>query len=234
MLHQRLLRRLEESGDSPFGAAGRAASEAMLGEPELEADLDAALSSPATALHLLWKCAATARGGNGAAARSSEFVATLPSGVPNGARPTNIVVREMLEAARTQIVVLGYAFTAAGGILDRLLGAAARGVSVLIVCDRTNGGLTEIDENWPTFLPLPLIYVNSESDDPMQKMHCKMMIVDEQDMLITSANFTYHGMLANIEFGVRLRDVASSKAAGAFVEHLIQTKSVVPPRVRSR
>ena len=74
------------------------------------------------------------------------------------------------------------------------------------------------------------MYVNAETTDEMHKMHCKMIVVDDQDLLVTSANFTYHGMLGNIEFGVRLRDIASSKAAMSCVEHLIKTQSVVASR----
>ena len=227
MLHRDLLRTIAGIEKSSFGPDAKVIAKSVVEDSELKASLES-VASPTDMFLLLWRCVSAAKMPSTEDSAAGEFVVTLPTGVPKGARPTNLVVTEMLEAAKTRVIVLGYAFTAQGGTVQQLVAAAARGVDVLAVCDRGNGGMKAIEGAWPTFVPKPTIYVNAETDDEMHKMHCKMLVVDDSDLLVTSANFTYHGMLGNIEFGVRLRDTASSKAAKSFVEHLIKTKAVLP------
>jgi phosphatidylserine/phosphatidylglycerophosphate/cardiolipin synthase-like enzyme len=228
MLHRELLQTIAGIDKSPFGPDAQLVAQTLVEETGLKASLESGASSPKDTFLLLWRCVTAAQTRSTEASSTGEFVVTLPTGVPKGARPTNIVVTEMLEAAKSRVVVLGYAFTPQGGTVQQLVAAAARGVEILVVCDRGTGGQKTIEGAWPSFVNEPRIYVNAETDDEMHKMHCKMIIVDDNDLLVTSANFTYHGMLGNIEFGVRLRDVASSKAAKSFVEHLIKTKAVLP------
>jgi phosphatidylserine/phosphatidylglycerophosphate/cardiolipin synthase-like enzyme len=228
MFHREVLETIAGIDASPFGTDAKTIAQAQVDDTTLKANLERVVSSPRDAFLLIWRCVTAAQTPNGDRSSPGEFVVTLPTGVPKGARPTNLVVTEMLEAAKRRVVVLGYTFTHhQGGTVERMVAAASRGVDLVVVCDRGKGGRKTIEDTWPSFVPRPKIYVNAETDDEMHKMHCKMIIVDESDLLVTSANFTYHGMLGNIEFGVRLRDVASSKAALSFVEHLIKTESVL-------
>jgi len=227
VLHRDLVSYLAGLSTSPFGPNARdMAKDALAGCPDAQSGT-AALSSPEDAFLLLWRCTATAAAGNNNDGGVGEFVATLPVGVPRGARPTSVVVEEMIAGAKQRVVALGYAFTAAGGTIGLLSSASASGVDVLIICDREQGGRAAIKHAWPGFVAQPKIYENAASSDDMSKMHSKMLLVDNNDLLVTSANFTYHGMLGNIEFGVRLRDAQSAKAAQDFVKHLIETGAVV-------
>jgi phosphatidylserine/phosphatidylglycerophosphate/cardiolipin synthase-like enzyme len=47
-------------------------------------------------------------------------------------------------------------------------------------------------------------------------MHGKALLVDGRDLLVTSANFTFHGTRANIEFGIRIKDIHVVEAASVF------------------
>jgi len=227
VLHRDLVSYLAGLSTSPFGPNSRdLAKDALAGSPDPRRGA-VALSTPEDAFLLLWRCTATAAAGNNDEGAVGEFVATLPVGVPRGARPTSVVVEEMLAGAKRRVIALGYAFTAAGGTIDLLSSASASGVDVLIICDREQGGRAAIERAWPGFVAQPTIYENAASNDVMSKMHSKMLLVDNNDLLVTSANFTYHGMSGNIEFGVRLRDAQSAKAAEDFVKHLIETGAVV-------
>lgn len=48
------------------------------------------------------------------------------------------------------------------------------------------------------------------------KMHGKALLVDGSDLLISSANFTFHGFHGNLEFGVRLRGKPVERAGDVF------------------
>lgn len=160
----------------------------------------------AAALLLLAQALAVERANSTGANIATEFVATLPRGAIPGVRPTAVVVREMLERAAQEIVALGYLITREGGTVKFLQRAAVRGVSVRVVCDREGESTSGITEAWQRGVPIPELYVNTLDTDAvlLSKMHCKLLIVDAQEVLVTSANFTLHGLEGNIEFGVRI------------------------------
>ena len=54
------------------------------------------------------------------------------------------------------------------------------------------------------------IYNYPKQEDKMSALHAKVISVDQQDTLITSANLSYHGQEGNIELGTKIhsRDLA--------------------------
>ena len=54
--------------------------------------------------------------------------------------------------------------------------------------------------------------------DAMAALHAKTIVVDEKELLVSSANLSYHGMQGNVEMGIRL--VSSDKARQ--VENLLK------------
>ena len=43
-----------------------------------------------------------------------------------------------------------------------------------------------------------------QDDDAMAASHAKTIVVDEKELLVSSANLSYHGMQGNVEMGIRL------------------------------
>lgn len=131
-----------------------------------------------------------------------------PSG--GDARPTISVIREMLEAARQHILLVGYNLTAGSEatatVVRALADARARGCDVTIALhsDGTNHHL--LTGLWPARFPPPrLLQWTGRPEDPRASLHAKVVAVDGRDLLVTSANLTYHGLESNIEVGVRVR-----------------------------
>ena len=58
-------------------------------------------------------------------------------------------------------------------------------------------------------------------EPPYASMHAKCLLVDGEDLLVTSANFTFHGLHGNIEVGVRLSGPPASEARKIF-SHLVR------------
>jgi phosphatidylserine/phosphatidylglycerophosphate/cardiolipin synthase-like enzyme len=56
-------------------------------------------------------------------------------------------------------------------------------------------------------------------------MHAKCLLVDGTDLLVTSANFTFHGLHGNIEVGLRVRGVPAAEARKIF-SHLVDNNIV--------
>lgn len=84
--------------------------------------------------------------------------------------------------------------------------ASERNVDVVLVTDSERGTGKRIHDQWPEKIKKPTVYedVKGPESEVYAKMHSKLILVDNKKMLLTSANFTFHGMIGNIEFGVLL------------------------------
>ena len=154
----------------------------------------------------------------------AEFVATLPPETPGIARPTEQVVRQMIEAAKTEIILLGYELTDRD-LIGLLATAAGRGANVILICDRGRGTAARVLEAWPSYTPQPRLFHDRERTDgaTYASMHAKCLLVDASDLLVTSANFTFHGLHGNLEIGVRLRGAPVAEARKIF-SHLVESR----------
>lgn len=150
-----------------------------------------------------------------------ELVATLPVGAPGLARPTNQVIREMLKSPRTGVTIAGYEISN-DEIIQRLIALAQARLPVTFICDRTRRSAEAIRALWPRDLPPAIVYEDGvRADAPRYaSMHSKILLVDQEDLLITSANFTLHGLHANIEVGIRVQGGVAAEV-GKILAHLI-------------
>ncbi|MDI1480387.1 phospholipase D-like domain-containing protein [Polyangium sp. y55x31] len=154
----------------------------------------------------------------------AELVATLPPETPGIARPTERVVREMIERAVTEIILLGYELTDRD-LVHLLAASAARGINVIMICDRGRGTAARVLDAWPSGTRPPRVFHDRERQDgvPYASMHAKCLLVDSNDLLVTSANFTFHGLHGNIEIGIRLSGAPAAEARKIF-SHLVESR----------
>ena len=152
----------------------------------------------------------------------AELVATLPPDTPGIARPTEQVVRQMLDGATSEVILVGYELTDRN-LIGLLAAAASCGAAVILICDRGRGAAPRVLESWPSSTPPPKIYHDRERADgaTYASMHAKCLLVDASDLLVTSANFTFHGLHGNIEIGVRLTGAPAAEARKVF-SHLVE------------
>lgn len=221
MLHLELKEIAASSGIDPFAPDATAHLTAVIEQRGIGDRIRKATRTPADALRLIL-CTASAACSQREPATPVEFVATVPSGVAGGTRPTSIVIEEICRAARRSLLLMGYQIRSSSGIDGHVNSAASRGVMIAMVCDREDTGWREVYRSWLPGAPMPRVFVNSQGTDILGKMHCKVLCADEQDLLITSANFTWPGLNANIEYGVRLSDANSGRQAVAFVQYLVR------------
>jgi len=158
---------------------------------------------------------------------------TYPGERSPGLRTTEGVARELVDASKTTLLVVGFAVSAvsngaglAAQTLDAIARAAARGVVVTAVLHR--------DVSLRSFLhacrpgaPRPSVFTWPASDDAMAAMHAKLVVGDRSHALVTSANLTYHGLERNLEMGVRISGHPAAEIHDRFDE-LIATGVLVP------
>ena len=153
----------------------------------------------------------------------AELVATLPPAIPGIARTTDQVLLEMLRPPVEEVILLGYEVTDQK-VMRLLAEVEAAGADVIVICDRTRGAAERILE---LGFRRARIFQDRERPDlpPYSSMHAKCLLVNGKDLLVTSANFTFHGLHGNIEIGVRLSGPPALEARKIF-SHLVENHVV--------
>lgn len=68
------------------------------------------------------------------------------------------------------------------------------------------------------------IYNYHQEDDKMAALHAKVISIDQQETLITSANLSYHGQQGNIELGTLIESKQVAKQIDDVFTKLIFSK----------
>lgn len=71
------------------------------------------------------------------------------------------------------------------------------------------------------------IYNYKKSEDSMAALHAKMISVDQNQTLITSANLSYHGQQGNIELGMLAESKKIAKQVDGIFTELVFKKEFI-------
>lgn len=129
------------------------------------------------------------------------LVVTAPPSFSINARTTTNVVRSMINGAERNILITGYSLSSYfSELVDTIVLKSQRGVFVKFFVNDIDKqlGFDKILRYKGRFLK---IYNYHQEDDKMAALHAKVISVDQQQTLITSANLSYHGQQGNIELG---------------------------------
>lgn len=96
---------------------------------------------------------------------------------------------------------------------------------VRLICDRGRRAAARVLKTWPSPTAPPRIYHDRDHADgtTYASMHVKCLLVDTNELLVTSADFTFHGLHGNIEIAVRLRGAPAAEARKNF-SHLVENR----------
>ncbi len=136
------------------------------------------------------------------------MVWTGMEGVRVPMRLTSQVVNEMIARTRQNILIVGYSLTRAAGFWEDLAALPAA-VDVNIIghnlserTSRLGGQATYLRKLFAASPERLHLYTYIPQQGDITKLHAKLLVSDRQRALVTSANFTRHGMERNIEVGV--------------------------------
>ncbi len=174
-----------------------------------------------------------------AAHPAPELILTGPEVEDIATRDTRVVVRELFEAARRSVLIVGYAFYRSAEIFEplasRMAGHADLEVRIVVNVHPKRGrsAATIIGEfaaefcrtNWP-FHPLPEVYYDPSSlqgpKSGLASVHAKLIVVDRRWVYLGSANFTQAEFQRNLEAGIRMRDRRLAEVLVTYFDRLIQ------------
>lgn len=145
-----------------------------------------------------------------------EVVCTAPDRLGFSVRTTLATARELIQVSQEEVVIVGYVFTGGAGVLiTDLATARLRGVQVTLIGNQMEIHLPVIRSLWPPGSPAPTIFSrDADERDPMSALHAKLLLCDRTSALVTSANFSHHGMHQNIEIGVKVQSPALERLRG--------------------
>lgn len=156
----------------------------------------------------------------------SELVVTAPESFKVKASKTKNVVADMITSAQKSIVMTGYSISDYfKDLLDIIIGKSQSGVYIRIYVndiEKQKQALDRLLAYQSKHLQL-FEYIKSE-EDKMAALHAKMLIVDSSEMLISSANLSYHGMAGNVEIGLRVQSEEKARELENIFKELVRMK----------
>ena len=173
-----------------------------------------------------------------------DMVWTGPEALRSATRETASVVREMFESARRDVIVAGFSFDDPEILRPLHAVMAAHGVRVRLFVNIPSKDIRKVEDvdgfvrgylkgflggNWPFGEPWPEIYYDPRQTEQREfvSLHAKCVVVDEREVLLTSANFTSRGQARNIELGVRIVDAGFARAVAGQWHGLVAQELVV-------
>ena len=136
-------------------------------------------------------------------------------------RKTAPALSQMILSASRSILIVGYAIsTNMKEIMKDLEAKSKEGVILTFMIDRLEDKRDFLD--WARKLPYPPELYDRQEDPnaPMSSLHIKCVIVDGKKALFGSANLTYHGMKANRELGIIIKDESVVRTVVDLLEDL--------------
>lgn len=155
---------------------------------------------------------------------TASLVATVPLSFSVRAKSTKNTVEAMIRGAKRSVLITGYSLSGYfADLVDVLVEKSQKGVYVKFFVNNIENqkGFGKLCRYKGRFLR---IYNFAGSNDSMAALHAKVISVDEQQTLITSANLSYHGQEGNIELGTLVESREIAKQVDDIFTHLIFTK----------
>lgn len=171
---------------------------------------DASAPSLAFAIRSVHRALRTANGSD----TLLEAIWTGPSSMPSNLRHTSQVIPELIERASSYVVLVGYSinidyrgYGLTGRVFQHLVECSARGVHISAIIQDEESNFRALSDHWPSEYPAPELFTwtNGPTEDHMTKLHAKVLIADDTELIVTSANLTYHGLDQNLELGIHVR-----------------------------
>jgi phosphatidylserine/phosphatidylglycerophosphate/cardiolipin synthase-like enzyme len=174
---------------------------------ELARLLDAPEVDPRNAADMI-DVAVRVRDSMSSSADHASLVWTGPELHESPMRSTARALADLIDNAQSQILLVTYSFRSElrdpeRTLVARLARARRNGVGVTLVLHKDEGNRRALERSWPAIDPSPrLLTWPIPEGDEMVKLHAKIAVADDRNLLVSSANLTYHGLFANLELGI--------------------------------
>lgn len=168
----------------------------------------------------------------GATASANEskasLVVTAPASFSIKAKSTKNTVQGMINDAQSSILITGYSLSGYfSELVESIIRKSQEGVFVKFFVNNieNQASFEKVYRYKGRFLKI--YNYPKQKDDAMSALHAKVISVDKEKTLITSANLSYHGQEGNIELGTFVQSKETAQQLDDFFTHLIFRKVFV-------
>lgn len=152
------------------------------------------------------------------------LVVTAPPSFAINARTTINVIQSMIDRVERNILITGYSLSSYfSDLVDIIIQKSQCGVFV-------NSFVNDLDSQ-PEFEKVLRykgkflnVYNYHQEEDKMAALHAKVISVDQEQTLITSANLSYHGQQGNIEIGTLIESKRIAKQVEDVFKKMVFSK----------
>ncbi len=176
-----------------------------------------------------------------------DLVTTGPEAPGTANRDTSVVVRNLFAKAKKSVVVVGYAVYQGQKVFEALANRMTEIPNLNVKMYLNLSPEADVSDEsllirrfaeqfktkqWPTGCRLPQVFFDPRSILPNRSerasLHAKCIVIDSEEVFISSANFTDRAHHRNIEVGIR---VSSKLIAEQLVSHFgsLADKGVLKP-----
>lgn len=152
------------------------------------------------------------------------LVATVPPAFSLKTKRIQNVVEDLIKNAKKSILLTGYSVSEfVSEMIDTLVEKSQKGVLIRIFFNdiKSQVSIEKILRYRSKFLQ---VYNYTNKEDKMAALHAKILMVDDVDILISSANLSYHGMAGNIEIGTQVCSEKIAKQINELFKQLLFSK----------
>jgi phosphatidylserine/phosphatidylglycerophosphate/cardiolipin synthase-like enzyme len=178
-----------------------------------------------------------------------DIVITGPASSAVG-RDTGVVVSELFRRARKSVIVVGYAVSRGRDVFrslaDRMNQEPDLQVRLYLDIQRAAGDTSADNEivrrfmhrfartQWPGGSKLPEVYYDPRAlavnRNQRAALHAKCVVVDDQEIFVSSANFTEYAQQRNIEIGLYLRSEQVAHRVTTYMRELAESGKLCQAR----
>ncbi len=169
-----------------------------------------------------------------AAAERVEVVWSGPSTHAVPVRATAQALIDLIDGARSELLLMTYSAKPYRPVLDALIAARGRAVRVAAVVETLQGAAGSLGgsvEPAAAFIAVPGLelwhWPADRRGGPTAKMHAKVAVADRRALLVSSANLTQSGVAHSIEAGLLVRGGHAPRRIAEHVEQLTAAGELV-------
>ena len=159
-------------------------------------------------------------------AEKAELAITAPVSFKLKARKIHEVVETMLQDSKKSITLTGYSVSDYfNEMIDLIIHKGQQGVYVRLYLNDYEKHKAHLKRLMDLRNKHLRVFDYQKIDgDSMAALHAKTIVVDERNILVSSANLSYHGMEGNVEMGIRLESIDKAKQVEDLLKEMVGMK----------
>lgn len=162
---------------------------------------------------------------SGKEAEKAELAITAPISFKLKARKINEVITNMIQDSQKSITLTGYSVSDYfSEMIDLIISKSQQGIYVRLYLNDYEKHKTNLKRLMDLRTKHLRVFDYQKQDDEMAALHAKTIVVDEKELLVSSANLSYHGMKGNVEMGIRLVSEDKAKQVESLLKEMVGMK----------